>query len=276
MFSYFYIKKLNINLKLNRFKEHISTNKEAWNKRTPIHIKSNFYNNEKIKNGVTSLKSIELNAIGDIQNKSLLHLQCHFGQDSISLARMGAKVTAVDFSDVAITEAIKISKEINIHIDFIESDVLNLKINKEFDIIFSSYGAIGWLPDLNKWGSTIANHLKKGGVFMLTEFHPFLAMIQGNGYDYFYKPNPDIEITNRSYTDGLSDEIIKTCWWNHSLTDIFFALETNGLKLLHFEEFDFSPFLLEGMIKNGKDKFILKQRQRLSTPYVFNLKATKK
>ena len=93
---------------MTEFKKHIETNKKAWNKRTPIHIKSKFYNNEEFKKGKGSLKPIELTAIGDVKGKSLLHLQCHFGQDSISLARMGAKVTAVDFSDVAIKEAKKL------------------------------------------------------------------------------------------------------------------------------------------------------------------------
>ena len=105
------------------FNHHIEINKQAWNKRTPIHVKSNFYNNEEFKNGQNSLKPIELSAIGNVEGKSLLHLQCHFGQDSISFARMGAKVTAVDFSDVAINEAKKLSKETKVPVDFIECDV---------------------------------------------------------------------------------------------------------------------------------------------------------
>ena len=261
---------------MTKFKKHIETNKKAWNKRTPIHIKSNFYNNEQFKKGKNSLKSIELNAVGDVKGKSLLHLQCHFGQDSISFARMGATVTAVDFSAVAINEAKKISEEINVSVNFIENNVLELKLNQEFDIIFSSYGVIGWLPDLDKWASTIANHLKKGGMFLLTEFHPFLELIKDNGYDYFYSPKPDIEIENSTYTDGGAELVTKTCWWNHSLTNIFSALESNGLKLTHFEEFDYSSFLLDGMIKKEEEKYILEKRKKKSTPYVFNLKATKK
>ena len=239
-------------------------------------MKSNFYNNEKFKNGNTTLKSIELNAIGELKGRDLLHLQCHFGQDSISFARKGAKVTAVDFSNISIEEARKISKETRVHVDFIESDVLELNIDKEFDIIFSSYGAIGWLPDLNKWAKTIAKHLKRRGLFLLTEFHPFLELIKDSGYDYFYNPEPDIEIANRTYTDGGLHTSIKTCWWNHSLTDIFSALESNGLKLTLFEEFDYSPFKLEGMIKKEEGKYILEKRRNKSTPYVFNLIATKK
>ena len=189
---------------------------------------------------------------------------------------MGAIVTAVDFSDVAIKEAKKISEEINVPVKFVENNVLGLKLNEEFDIIFSSYGVIGWLPDLDKWASTIAIHLKKGGMFLLTEFHPFLELIKDNGYDYFYSPKPDIEIENGTYTDGGSKLITKTCWWNHSLTDIFSALESNGLKLTHFEEFDYSPFLLDGMTKKEEGKYVLETRRNKSTPYVFNLKATKK
>ena len=263
-------------LNLTEFKKYIETNKRAWNKRTPIHIKSNFYNNKEFKKGMNSLKLIELNAVGDVKGKSLLHLQCHFGQDSISFARMGAIVTGVDFSDVAIKEAKKISEEINVPVKFVENNVLGLKLNEEFDIIFSSYGVIGWLPDLDKWASTIAIHLKKGGMFLLTEFHPFLELIKDNGYDYFYNPKPDIEIENGTYTDGGSKLIIKTCWWNHSLTNIFSALESNGLKLTHFEEFDYSPFLLDGMTKKEEGKYVLETRRNKSTPYVFNLKATKK
>jgi SAM-dependent methyltransferase len=261
---------------LTGFNKYIAINKIACNKRTPIHLESNFYNHDEFMKGMNSLKSIELDAIGNVKDKSLLHLQCHFGQDSISFVKMGAEVTAVDFSDVAINEAKKISKQINININFIESDVLELQLNKEFDIVFSSYGAIGWLPNLDKWAVTIAAHLKKGGMFLLTEFHPFLEIIKDNGSDYFYKTNPDVEIGNGTYTDGGSVLVTKTCWWNHSLTSIFSALESNGLILTHFEEFDYSPFLLEGMIEKEKEKYILESRKMRSTPYVFNLKATKK
>ncbi len=263
-------------INLTDFKKHLETNKKAWNKRTPIHIKSNFYNNDAFIKGKNSLKVIEKNAIGDVNGKSLLHLQCHFGQDSISLERMGAKVTAVDFSDIAIKEAKKLAKKVNADVNFIEGNVLNLKLQREFDIVFSSYGVLGWLPNLDMWGNTISTHLKKGGLFLLTEFHPFLELIRNNGYDYFYNCNPDIEITKGTYTDGGTELLTKTCWWNHSLTNIFSALESNGLKLTHFEEFDYSPFLLDGMIKKKKEKYVLETRKKNSTPYVFTLKATKK
>jgi len=261
---------------LESYKNYIDINQKTWDLRTPIHIKSKFYDNINFKKHLSSLKEIELSAIGEIKNKSLLHLQCHFGQDSISLANMGANVTAVDFSSIAIKEAKLLAKQTSKNVNFVNCNVLDLDLNTDFDIIFSSYGVLGWLPDLDKWGKIISKHLKKGGLFLLTEFHPFIELIKGNGYDYFFNENPDIEVSKGSYTDGGKNISIKTCWWNHSLTDIFQALENNGLKLTLFEEFDYSPFLLDNMIEKEKGKYVLEIRKNLSTPYVFNLKATKK
>ena len=261
---------------MNKFDRYIKINKKAWNKKTPVHIKSNFYKNDQFIKVKNSLNAIEINAIGNVNEKSLLHLQCHFGQDSISLARMGAKVTGVDFSEIAIREAIKLSKKINIPVKFLKSNVLDLNLNKEFDIVFSSYGAIGWLPDLNIWAKNIATHLRKDGLFLLTEFHPFFEFIKDSSNNYFYDPNPLIEIEKGSYTDGGVGLTTETYWWNHSLSDIFYALKSNGLILTHFEEFDYCPYPLDGMIEKEKGKYILETKKNNSIPYVFNLKATNK
>ena len=257
-------------------KKLFDINWKTWNKKVAIHAKSDFYNVSEFKNGKSSLNKYEVSALGDVSNKSLLHLQCHFGQDSISLDRMGAQVTAVDFSDISISEAKKLNLKNNTNVSFIESDVLNLNLNKKFDLVFSSYGVIGWLPDLNAWAKTISNHLKKGGEFLLTEFHPFLNLIIDDDQDYFFDPQPHIEKSNSTYTDGKLNNETTTCWWNHSLTEIFIALETNGLKLLHFEEFDYSPYKLEGMIEKSNEKFVLEKKATNRLPYVFNLKAIKK
>ena len=98
-------------------------------------------------------------------------------------------------------------------------------------------------------GKSYIKASKKGGLFLLTEFHPFTDLIKDSGYDYFYKPEPDIKNTKGTYTDGGSKLVTKTCWWNHSLTDIFKALESNGMKLNLFEEFNYCPYKLEGMIE---------------------------
>tara|TARA_B100001540_G_C15710488_1_gene598307 strand:- start:312 stop:1100 length:789 start_codon:yes stop_codon:yes gene_type:complete len=262
---------------MNKYERFLSQNIKAWDQRTSIHISSDFYNLNKFKTTKSSLNLIELKALGNINNKSILHLQCHFGQDTLSLAHKGANVVGVDFSSEAIKCAENLSKEMNISAQFIHEDVLQLDINREFDIIFTSYGVLGWLPDLKSWAEVVAKHLKKGGVFFMAEFHPFISLLdQNNKWNYFYKSKPDTEEKYGSYTDGGSDVLIKDNWWNHSLSEIFESLELSGLKLLEFQEFDYSPYLLEGMIERETGKHVIKDRRNQLLPYVFTLKATKK
>ena len=120
------------------FEDFVNENQKTWNKWTPTHINSKFYNNEEFKMTGNSLHSIELNALNNIKNKTLLHLQCHFGQDSISLAKKGANVTAVDFSSASINEAKKLSKLMGIKVNFILDNILNFEINQKFDLVFSN------------------------------------------------------------------------------------------------------------------------------------------
>ena len=261
---------------MNNFKQQIELNKKSWNKRTPVHFKSKFYDVETFVKGESSLKKIEIDALGDLTSKSLLHLQCHFGQDSLSLARLGAKVTGVDFSQKAIQQAKLLSKKIKTPATFVLSNVMTLDLNKEFDIVFTSYGTIGWLPDLNAWAKTIARHLKKGGLFVFVEFHPFIDLLDDNQYDYFFKPTPNQEVEHGTYTDGGEDLVHENCWWNHSLSEIFGALENNGLILKYFEEHNYSPYPLKGYAEKTKGKYVLENRIGQNLPYVFTLKALKK
>ena len=117
--------------------------------------------------------------------KSVLHLQCHFGQDSISLAKLGAKVTAVDFSDKAIEKGKEIAAQMNADVNFICCDIYNLKsyLNEEFDIVFTSYGTIGWLPDLDKWASIIKSFLKG---YLICESSLFRTRKAGLGSAFLY------------------------------------------------------------------------------------------
>lgn len=133
--------------------EYLDINRKSWNERVDTHLSSEFYDMPGFLAGKNSLNEIELELLGDVSGKSILHLQCHFGQDTLSLARIGAKTTGVDLSDKAIEAAKKINNEMNLDSEFIASDVYNLpKVhNKKYDIIFASYGTIGWLPDLDKW-----------------------------------------------------------------------------------------------------------------------------
>ena len=128
--------------------------------------------------GRTSLNSIELDLLGDVKGKQILHLQCHFGQDSISLSRLGAKVTGMDLADKAIDAARQLSTKCATDTEFVLSDIYDLPnvLNKKYDIVYTSYGTIGWLPDLDQWAGVISHFLKPGGKFIFVEFHPFVWM----------------------------------------------------------------------------------------------------
>lgn len=133
---------------------YLDINKAAWNNRVDIHIESEFYELTRLINGELSLPSLDIKLLGDIKGKSILHLQCHFGMDTISLAKLGANVTGVDFSEKAIARAEELSNQLQVEVSYICCDIYSLPdiINEQFDIIYTSYGVINWLPDLNRWG----------------------------------------------------------------------------------------------------------------------------
>ena len=261
--------------------DYQSHNRDAWNKRVAAHLESEFYNLEGWKAGKTSLNEIELELLGNVSGKSILHLQCHFGQDTLSLARMGADVVGVDLSDESIAAARNLNDELGLNAEFVESDVLELigKIDRQFDMVFSSYGTIGWLPDLDKWAKTIAHHLKPGGKLVFVEFHPVVWMFDDafEKIDYrYFKDEPIVETNTGTYTDNAELEEKTEMSWNHGLAEVFHALENNGLILKSFDEFDYSPYdCFKGMKKLDDRKFIIEKHGN-KLPLVYSLTTTKK
>jgi 2-polyprenyl-3-methyl-5-hydroxy-6-metoxy-1,4-benzoquinol methylase len=141
---------------------YLDINRQSWNNKVGYHLQSKMYDLEGFKAGNTSLMDIELGLLGDIKGKKVLHLQCHFGQDSISMSRMGATVTGIDLSDVGIDEARKLAAQTQQNAQFICCNIYDLPqhLEEQFDIVFTSYGVIGWLPDLQKWAQIIHHFLK--------------------------------------------------------------------------------------------------------------------
>ena len=227
--------------------DYIQINKQSWNKRTEVHYDSEFYDNENFKKTGSSLNKIELEFLKEIKGKKILHLQCHFGQDSISLSKLGAEVTGVDFSELAIEKAQNLAKEMGTDTRFICSDVYGLPDvhDEQYDLVFSSYGTVGWLPDSNKWAEVISHFLKPEGRFVFAEFHPAMWMfddaVEKVAYRYF-NSDPIIEEEEGTYTDKTAN-IKETCvTWNHSLSEIFNSLKNNGLQTIEFREYDYSPY----------------------------------
>jgi 2-polyprenyl-3-methyl-5-hydroxy-6-metoxy-1,4-benzoquinol methylase len=236
-------------------------NRELWNAKTAVHLKSDFYNLPGFLKGETSLKSIELEMLGDISGKSVLHLQCHFGQDSISLARMGANVTAVDLSDQALKKGRELAIETKTQVTFIESDVLKLigKIDQKFDIVFASYGCVAWLDDLDKWAKTVSHHMKPGGKFVFVESHPVLWMmdeaVDQVKYSYF-KAEPFVELETSSYTDSSNHKELQSVSWNHSFSEVLNALLRHRISIQQFDEFDYFPYpIFEDGTETEKGRF---------------------
>lgn len=245
-------------------KDYLKVNRESWDKRTKIHVNSEFYGHKDFLAGKSSLKEIELGLLGDVRRLKVLHLQCHFGQDSISLARLGAQVTAVDLSPAAIEVARKTATDLNLDVEFVCSDVLaaDLLEGRKFDLIFASYGTICWLPDLEPWAKLIIDKLETGGRFLLVDFHPVLDMydddMQNIEHSYF-NVVPVTGAISGSYAEK-SEERIPYIVWNHPTSDVLTALLGVGLRITHFKEYPYSPYpCFTGSISNGEGRYIIKR-----------------
>lgn len=222
-------------------------NKKTWNNKVSVHVDSDFYEQDNFIKGKITLPQTDLEALGDVKGKSILHLQCHFGQDSLSLARLGAKVTGIDFSEEAINKAKDLNKQLGLDAEFICCDVYETlqNITEKYDIVYTSYGTIGWLPDLDKWANVIVNALKPNGKFIFFEFHPVVWMYDDNFNEVFYnyfKSEPIKEEYTGTYADKVSEILNKTISWNHSLSEVFQALLKHNISIEHFEEFDYSNY----------------------------------
>jgi 2-polyprenyl-3-methyl-5-hydroxy-6-metoxy-1,4-benzoquinol methylase len=248
----------------NTDKDYIAKNKHAWNEKTSVHVDSEFYHHTDFLEGKTSLKEIELALLGNIAGKKILHLQCHFGQDTLSLARMGADVTGIDFSDKAIAFAQKTNQELGLNAKFICCDIYTLPqhLQEQFDIVFTSYGTIGWLPDMDKWASVIAHFLKPQGQFVFVEFHPVVWMYDNHfkhiAYNYF-NTEAIVEIEKGTYADKEASIEIETISWNHSLSEVIGNLMKHQIQLIDFQEYDYSPYAcFQDLEEISPSRFVIK------------------
>lgn len=260
--------------------KYLEVNKSLWNGKTELHVNSDFYDVEGFKKGKSSLNHLELDSLGDVSGKSLLHLQCHFGLDSLSWSRLGAKVTGIDLSDKAIDTARGLNDELGLDAKFICSDLYNLPnvLDEKFDIVFTSYGTIAWLPDLNKWAEVVSHFLKQGGVFFMAEFHPVLWLFDKDYekiiYSYF---NNDviIEENTGTYADWDADYKHISYEWSHPLSDVINAILKQNFTIESFNEYPYSFYNCFNKAVKGKNSFWYVDGLEGKMPMMYSIKAIK-
>ncbi|MEO0733512.1 MAG: class I SAM-dependent methyltransferase [Bacteroidota bacterium] len=240
--------------------DYLSLNHNQWNQRTLAHLKSEFYDVKGWLAGKDSLNEPELALLpNDLSGKKILHLQCHFGQDTLSLARRGALVTGVDLSTEAIKAANELADKAGLEARFINCDLYSLPdhLDETFDIVFTTYGTITWLPDINRWAGIVARYLKPGGQFVYAEFHNMAYLWNEDRtaikYPYF-NPEPIVEEISGSYTDNSEGLFGTEVNWDHPISSVITALIEAGLTLRSFREYDYSPYkCFDGMVPTDRE-----------------------
>jgi SAM-dependent methyltransferase len=252
-------------------------NRAAWNDMVEVHYKHPDYKLQEFLDGWNSLKEIEKKEVGDVTGKSLLHLMCQFGMDTLSWARLGASVTGVDISDNSIKYANILKEKAGLSkAEFIRADVLELKgkIDRKFNVVFQSHGTLCWLSDLTKWAEVVAHYLKPGGFFYIVDGHPFEVLWMTENMSYLDK-QPERSVGEKDYCDRdyiIDKELIE---WQHPLSEIINCLINAGLAIDFVNEYDKGYYAVEeNWYKVGDYWYPPCGPPRY--PLLFALKATKK
>jgi SAM-dependent methyltransferase len=237
-------------------RDELELNRRHWDEATVLHTRGNVYGVEDFKRGACRLHRLEREEVGDVRGKRLLHLQCHFGIDTLSWARRGAQVTGVDFSPQGIAYAKRLSAESNVPGEFLCSDLYaasELPGTRKFDVVFTSHGVLNWLPELSAWGALIARHLEAGGFFYIVEAHPTSRifpldedMPQAGSFrpyfPYFHDPAGLHWPAGADYADPNARHTVADHEWQHSMADIVNALTGAGLAIDWLHEHPFAAW----------------------------------
>jgi 2-polyprenyl-3-methyl-5-hydroxy-6-metoxy-1,4-benzoquinol methylase len=257
-----------------------SANKTTWNIWAKLHEDSDFYNVEGFISNSFSLKIPELDLVGNIKNKKLLHLQCHMGQDTLSFSKMGATVTGVDYSEVAIEKAKQLSELTSLPANFYCENVLNLPpFLHSYDLAVTTYGVLSWIDNLNTWAENIYKVLKKGGRLILVEFHPILEIIYKGKMigtnEYFNNLKPSYKVSKGSYAVESSKYTVEEYLWQHTIADIVTALISVGFVIKSLKEYPYSSYGLFDDLIEHDDGLWHSPSGDEKIPYMFSIVAEK-
>ncbi|MBC3843778.1 class I SAM-dependent methyltransferase [Streptacidiphilus sp. 4-A2] len=228
----------------------LELNRAVWDERVPIHTSSQFYGLPGFLAGAESLRPFELAEVGDVSGRSLLHLQCHFGQDTLGWARHGATVTGLDFSAAAVRAAGELAGAAGISdARFVAANVYDaaqVLAGETFDIVYTGLGALCWLPDIAGWARTAASLVAPGGFLYLAEFHPFADVLGDDARtvvtDYFHRDGTVWDEPG-TYTDSdVETRNTVTVEWQHGLGEVLSAIAAAGLRIEFVHEHDFTLF----------------------------------
>ncbi|RKT56167.1 class I SAM-dependent methyltransferase [Saccharothrix australiensis] len=256
-------------------------NRENWDDRTSVHAASEYYDLPGFRAGRSTLRAFEVAEVGDVTGKSLLHLQCHMGQDTLSWARLGARVTGLDFSPEAVGTARALADETGLDARFVVSDVYEARAalgRERFDVVYTGFGALVWLPDVWRWAEVVASLLADGGFLYLAEFHPFTDVVDEDGrtlaHDYFHGDGEvyDYPLT---YTDGPPLTRTRSVQWQHPLGDVVTALVRAGLRIDFLHEHDVTLFQVFATLRRAEDGTYRYPDGHPRLPLTYTLRATR-
>jgi SAM-dependent methyltransferase len=265
-----------------------AANRALWDAWTAIHATAEFYDLEGFRAGGVRILPYETELLGDVAGRSLLHLQCHFGIDTLSWARLGARVTGADLSPAAIDLARSLADELGYpDARFVCSNLYDLPnvLEGPFDIVYTSRGVLGWLPDIRGWARVVAHFLAPGGTFFITEVHPVVQALEdedvGPGelrlrYPYWERREPLVFGVKGSYADRDADagENVEH-GWDHGLGEIVTALIDAGLHIDSLVEHPFLDWKVGFLVEDGDGTWRLPPDAGGELPLMFSLLATK-
>jgi SAM-dependent methyltransferase len=254
-------------------------NRAWWDERVPLHVTSDFYDVEGFKAGANTLRPFELEEVGDVSGRSLVHLQCHFGLDTLSWARLGASVTGLDFSAPAVEAARAVAADTGLDAQFVAASVYDAPQalgERRFDIVYTGLGALNWLPDIKAWAEVVARLVAPGGFLYLSEFHP-IADVFGDEdltieHDYF-QTEPLTFDDPGTYADlAAHTEHNRTEEWVHPLGEVVSAVIDAGLAIELLHEHDHTLFPRWPFLEKHGDSYRFPAGQP-GLPLIYSLRA---
>ncbi|MGV9577793.1 class I SAM-dependent methyltransferase [Streptomyces sp. NPDC003509] len=262
-------------------------NRARWDERVPIHAAGDFYGLDAFLAGRDALRDFELAEVGDVTGRTLLHLQCHIGVDTLSWARHGAAhVVGLDFSGPAVETARGLARSLELPADraaFVAADVYDAAQavpDSSYDIVYTGLGALNWLPDVTRWAEVAASLVAPGGFLYLAEFHPFTECLDDETgskvtYDYFSR-EAWVDDSPGTYADLDAVTVHnRSVEWQHPVGEVVSALAAAGLRIEFLHEHDASLFPRYQVLKRGTDGYYRFPSDRPRIPMMYSVKASR-